>query len=191
MRSRQKFSAFRVTFIALSRDFHPKFVLSCPALVARRVRTGVAAVVTALILAGSADTAGDATLRSAESSLLAVMNQVRIAHGLRPLRADMRLESAARAHSRRMLRTGTFAHGAFNTRIRRAGVRAPRIGENLAWSAGSLSRARTIVQMWLASPAHRANLLRPGYRIVGVGAINGRFNGQRRALMVTTDFAGR
>ena len=36
-----------------------------------------------------------------------------------------------------------------------------------------------------------ANLLRPGYRIVGVGAVTGCFNGQRHTLMVTTDFAGR
>jgi uncharacterized protein YkwD len=118
------------------------------------------------------------------------MNQVRVAHGLRPLKADMRLENAARGHSRRMLRTGTFAHGAFSARIRRAGVRAPRVGENLAWSSG-IARARAIVQMWLASPSHRANLLRPGYRIVGVGAITGCFNGQRHTLMITTDFAGR
>lgn len=151
----------------------------------------MAAVVTALILAGSAQAAVTATLTKSESSLLAVMNQVRMAHGLRPLKADARLEGAARRHSRSMLRTGTFSHGAFNTRIRRAGVHAPRVGENLAWGAGAFARARMIVQMWLASPSHRANLLRPGYRLVGVGAIKGCFNGQRRALMVTTDFAGR
>jgi len=112
-------------------------------------------------------------------------------HGLRPLRADRRLEAAARGHSRVMLRTGTFAHGAFNTRIRRVGVRAPRVGENLAWGAGAYSQARLIVQMWMASPAHRANLLHAGYRIVGVGAVRGVFNGQRGTLMITTDFAGR
>lgn len=151
----------------------------------------MAVVVTALILAGTADAAATSNLTRSESALLTVMNQVRAAHGLRPLRADLRLETAARRHSRRMLRTGTFAHGAFNARIRRVGVRAPRVGENLAWSAGALARAQTIVQMWLASPSHRANLLRPGYRIVGVGAVTGCFNGQRHTLMVTTDFAGR
>jgi len=90
-----------------------------------------------------------------------------------------------------MLRTGTFSHGAFSTRIRRVGVRAPRVGENLAWGAGAFVRAQMIVQMWMASPAHRANLLHPGYGMVGVGAVKGCFNGQRGALMVTTDFAGR
>lgn len=149
------------------------------------------AVVTALLLAGTAEAGVTAALTRSESSLLSAMNQVRVAHGLRPLRADGRLEVAARGHSRSMLRTGSFSHGAFSARIRRIGVRAPRVGENLAWSAGALAAARTIVQMWLASPAHRANLLRPGYRIVGVGAIRGCFNGRRHTLMVTTDFAGR
>jgi uncharacterized protein YkwD len=151
----------------------------------------VAAVVTALTLAGVADATTTATLTRSESSLLTAMNEARVANGLRPLRADMRLELAARAHSSKMLRTGTFFHGAFNARIRRTGVNARRVGENLAWGQGSLSAARSIVAMWLASPPHRANLLHPGYRIVGVGALRGCFAGHRHTLMVTTDFAGR
>jgi uncharacterized protein YkwD len=70
-------------------------------------------------------------------------------------------------------------------------VRAPRVGEDLAWGTGRLSRARAIVRMWLASPSHRANLLHPGYRMVGVGALRGTFDGCSGALMITTDFAGR
>jgi len=151
----------------------------------------VAAVATALTMAGAADAASTASLTRSESSLLSAMNAVRVAHGLRPLRADGRLERAARGHSSYMLRTGTFAHGAFASRIRRVGIRAPRVGENLAWSSGSLTAARAIVSMWMASPEHRANLLHPGYRSVGVGALRGAFDGQSNALMVTTDFAGR
>jgi uncharacterized protein YkwD len=151
----------------------------------------VAAVVTALTLAGAADATSTATLTHAESSLLTAMNEARQAHGLRPLRADARLERAARAHSSKMLRTGTFTHGAFYARIRGSGVRARRVGENLAWGQGPLGVARSIVSMWLASPEHRANLLHPGYRIVGVGALRGCFDGRRHTLMVTTDFAGR
>ena len=151
----------------------------------------MAAAVTALILAGAAHAASTATLTRAESSLLTAMNEARQANGLRPLRADSRLERAARAHSSKMLRTGSFYHGAFSARIRRTGVRAPRVGENLAWGQGSLGVARSIVSMWLASPEHRANLLHPGYRIVGVGALRGCFDGRRHTLMVTTDFAGR
>jgi uncharacterized protein YkwD len=71
------------------------------------------------------------------------------------------------------------------------GVRAPRLGENLAWGMGRRSRARAIVRMWLASPGHRRNLLDGGYRLVGVGALRGNFSGRQGALMITTDFAGR
>jgi uncharacterized protein YkwD len=130
-------------------------------------------------------------LTTDELSLLGAMNQVRAEHGLRPLRSDGRLERAARAHSARMLRINRIFHGAFSVRIRGVGVRDPRVGENLAWSTGSLARARAIVRAWLASPRHRANLLRPGYRIVGVGALRGNFAGYRGAVMITTDFAGR
>ena len=151
----------------------------------------MAAVVTALVLAGAGNAASTASLTRAESSLLGAMNEARVAHGLRPLRADPRLERAARSHSSWMMRTGTFFHGAFAARIRRVGVQAPRIGENLAWGQGSYALAQAMVRMWLASPEHRANLLHPGYQTVGVGALRGCFDGHRGALMVTTDFAGR
>jgi uncharacterized protein YkwD len=132
-----------------------------------------------------------ATPTRSEVSILKVMNEVRAAHGLRPLRLDGRLQRAARGHSRTMIRTGQFFHGAFTSRIRSTGVKAPRVGENLAWGVGVLSRARAIVNMWLASPEHRANLLHAGYRTVGVGALRGRFDGYSGALVITTDFAGR
>jgi uncharacterized protein YkwD len=90
-----------------------------------------------------------------------------------------------------MLHAGVFFHGAFTARIRGVGVHAPRVGENLAWGAGRLSRARAIVRRWMASPGHRENLLHPGYRLVGVGALRGSFSGYPAALMITTDFAGR
>jgi uncharacterized protein YkwD len=143
--------------------------------------------VAALILVGEAQ---PAPVTHAESSLLTAMNEVRLAHHVRPLHADTRLERAARAHSSKMLRTGLFFHGAFNARIRGVGVRAPRIGENLAWAAGRLSPARAVVRMWMASPEHRRNLLDPGFSIVGVGALRGTFSGRPGTLMVTTDFAG-
>ena len=162
-------------------------------LVARRVLTEVAVIVALLMVAGVevAQAARTAALSQSESSLLSAMNNARVHAGLAPLRLDTRLEAAARAHTREMLATNTFAHGAFANRIRSVGVRAPRIGENLAWGTGGLSAARAIVSMWLASPEHRANLLHPGYRLVGVGALSGCFDGRRHTLMVTTDFAGR
>ena len=128
---------------------------------------------------------------AAELALLQAMNEARHAHGVAPLRIDGRLQRTAGRHSLAMLRTNTFSHGAFARRIRRAGVRARRIGENLAWAVGALAEAHSVVNLWLASPEHRANLLRPGYRTVGVGERVGTFGGYAGAAVITTDFAGR
>ena len=150
----------------------------------------MAAVVTALILAGAADAASTATLTQAESSLLTAMNEVRLANGVQPLRADSRLERAARAHSSKMLRTGSFYHGAFNARIRRTGVRAPRVGENLAWGTGRSGEARAVLRIWLRSPWHRENMLNRRFHRVGLAMPVGRFAGFRYTRMVTADFSG-
>ena len=131
-----------------------------------------------------------ATPTRAELALLNAMNEARSARGLAALRIDPRLERAARRHSRAMLRTDRLAHGPFATRIHRAGVRARRVGENLAWGVGPVAEAHAIVNMWLSSPEHRANLLRTGYRTVGVGIRVGSFEGHDGASVVTTDFAG-
>ena len=43
----------------------------------------------------------------------------------------------------------------------------------------------------MKSPPHRRNLLRPGFRRVGVGAMMATFSGASGARVVTADFAGR
>jgi uncharacterized protein YkwD len=90
-----------------------------------------------------------------------------------------------------VVRTGTFAHGSFQRRLAGFGVRGPKVGENLGWGIGWRKTAQGIVAGWLASPSHRANLLRPGFRRVGVGRVVGTFAGHGGAAVVTADFAGR
>jgi uncharacterized protein YkwD len=46
------------------------------------------------------------------------------------------------------------------------------------------------VRGWLASPGHRANLLRPGWTRIGIGARVGAFRGYSGVTVVTADFAG-
>lgn len=130
------------------------------------------------------------SLTSSENALLQAVNVVRAARMLAPLTIDPRLELAARSHSYDMLRRHYFAHGSFASRLISFHVRGPRIGENLAWGTGRVNPA-TAVGWWLASPEHRANLLRPGYRRIGLGAPVGRYVGSRRATVITADFAGR
>ena len=119
------------------------------------------------------------------------MNAARAQHGLRPLRVDGALVVAARRHTTDMLRRTYFSHGNFSARIRTFHARGPVFGENLAWGTGSYATAQSMVAQWLASPPHRANLLRPGFSRVGIGAGVGTFAGAGGATVVTADFAGR
>jgi uncharacterized protein YkwD len=157
----------------------------------RHICAGLLVLLAALALAQAATPAPQATtLTLRERSLLSAVNGVRSAHGLRALRVDGALQRAARNYSATMLRTGRFAHGAMGQRLAAHGVRGPRYGENLAWAVGSSAAARRIVASWMASPGHRANLLRAGWRRIGIGAIRGAFQGYDGATVVTADFAG-
>jgi uncharacterized protein YkwD len=138
-----------------------------------------------------APAAGARTQSSTATSLLRTVNHTRTAHGLRPLRIDTRLVRAARSHSLEMLRGNVFTHGDFHGRMVAFHVLGPTAGENLAWGNGSYARPGTIVAEWLASPEHRANLLRPGWTRIGIGLARGTFLGNGGATVVTADFAGR
>ena len=43
------------------------------------------------------------------------------------------------------------------------------IGENIAWGSGALATPRAIVNGWMHSPGHRANILRASFRDIGIG----------------------
>ena len=140
-------------------------------------------------LLGPAAGAQARTSSSSEASLLQTMNSVRTGHGLAPLRVDVRLLRAARGHSADMLHRQYFAHGSVAGRALAQGARGPVFGEDLAWGTGVT--AQWVVDQWLASPAHRAVMLRPGFRRVGIGISFGTLAGHGGAAVVTADFAGR
>jgi uncharacterized protein YkwD len=147
-----------------------------------------AAVFCALLVTSSSLAA---RLSPAETGLLRAVNATRAAHGLGTLQVDSTLTLAARSHSRDMLRGNYFAHGAFTARMLGFHVQGAFAGENLAWGNGAYASAGTIVSEWLASPEHRANLLRPGFTRIGIGATQGTFLGRSGATVLTADFAGR
>ena len=151
-----------------------------------RVFVGVLLVATALAPAAQATTTA---MSQKERTLLSVVNDVRAVHNLAPLAVDRKLLAAARGHSETMIREDVFTHGSFFERLAQSGAQGPAFGENLAWGTSRM-RARTIVRMWMESPGHRANLLRPGWRRVGIGARIGSFLGHNGAIVVTADFAG-
>lgn len=128
-------------------------------------------------------TSGGVAPRPTELAIVRVMNSVRASNGVPALRVGQALTRAARAHSVDMARRGYFDHGPFVQRLRRFGVRARYVGENLASGTQPLSAA-AIVQMWIASPPHRQNLLDRAFRRVGVGVAGG------STRLITADFAG-
>jgi len=91
---------------------------------------------------------------------------------------------------------GSFSHtpcGApFSRTFQQAGYGLASIGENLAWATGGLAAPQSIVNAWLASPAHRANLLSGRWRDAGVAVINApSFAGQRNVRIWVLEFGSR
>ncbi|MEA2292169.1 MAG: hypothetical protein QOF17_1189 [Solirubrobacteraceae bacterium] len=137
---------------------------------------------------------GSPRLDPGERSLIRAINGQRRANGLRKVRAAAGLSRAADFHSKEMLAGDYFAHpsrngGAFDRRIRRF-ARGRAVGETLAMMSSCRGMSGTVIGMWMNSPSHRAIILSPSFRRVGVGRRSGRLGGGR-ACMVTADFASR
>lgn len=141
---------------------------------------GPASAATGCASAGG-PTATASTVQLADAALCLV-NQERSRRGLKPLRLNRRLAAAARAHAADMNRRGYFSHdtaggGTFVDRIKKAGYVPqrvlPSLGEDLAWGSGDLGSPREIVQAWMQSPGHRANILSRKFREGGMGVAFG------------------
>jgi uncharacterized protein YkwD len=152
--------------------------------------TWAAAIVAAALLAALHAPAGhaDVALSGREQAFLAAINRTRAEHGLGGVVLDGGLVDAARAHSSDMVAHGYFEHGAFWRRLESVGATRGTIGEILGWDAHPGAAVAEIVWMWLRSPEHRAVLLNPVYREIGVGVADGRFRGYPNTVVVTADF---
>jgi len=153
----------------------------------KHIRIGLCGFFAAFAVIPAAEAAA---LSPKERTLLETVNDVRAAHDLRPLQVDATLVRAARDYSTTMIRRDIFTHGALGPRLAGYGARGTLFGENLAWGVGRKASARSIVSSWLASPGHRANLLRPTWERIGIGSRTGNFLGYAGATVVTADFAG-
>jgi uncharacterized protein YkwD len=120
-------------------------------------------------------------LQLIRSAVLCLINRVRAQHGETPLGVDHRLERAAEEHSQELIADNYFAHVSPTgvtpvDRIRATGyVPGPSvgyvIGENLAWGTLSLATPQAIVNAWVASPGHLANILEAQYKDTGIGVV--------------------
>ena len=122
----------------------------------------------------SADPEG-ADLGAIKATILCLLNQERSGAGLPPLHANGALAKAAKGWANRMVAARFFAHESGNStllsRIKRTGyIRGSwSIGENIAWGSGALSTPRAIVNGWMHSPGHRANIMHGAFRDIGIG----------------------
>jgi uncharacterized protein YkwD len=139
--------------------------------------------------------ARSAGLDRTERKVVKLVNRIRARHGLKRLHACASLARAASNHTSDILRTDVLSHASSDgtpmaTRVRRY-TGAAWVGENVAavWG-GKGSAARKVVRMWMASPGHRAVLLSPTGRRIGVGKRVGKMGSVRRAVF-TADLASR
>jgi uncharacterized protein YkwD len=107
-------------------------------------------------------------------AVLSAVNQFRADHQLPPVRLDPRLNQVAQAHADFMAANRTLSHtGANGTdpsqRLTGVGYRWNCIAENVA--TGQVT-AEEVVQDWMNSPMHRANLLKVAVTDIGVGYNN-------------------
>lgn len=144
-----------------------------------------------------------AALSSLESGVLADINAFRAKHHLSRLRLNAALTRAAREHSSQMAARGYFAHesadgSAFWRRIQgfysSSRWQFWSVGENLLWSSPNVDPGAAL-DLWLASPEHRKNLMTAKWQEIGVSAVHvaqapGTFAG-RDVTIVTTDFGVR
>lgn len=102
-------------------------------------------------------------------------NRERARAGLPPLAVDSLLVTAAQAHSADMVARDFYSHTAPDgsrpwDRATAAGSACRTIGENIACGQRS---AAEVVEGWMNSPGHRANILEPGFTHIGVGFAGG------------------
>ena len=158
---------------------------------------------TAALPAGAVPGGRAVPMQSLEAGVLADVNALRRAHGMGALRLSPALSNAARQHSMEMATRGYFAHNSangvsFDKRIARfysiGFNHFWSVGENLLWSSPDVDPPRAVT-MWMNSPEHRANLLNPAWREIGLSGLHldaapGAYGGQAVTIL-TADFGVR
>jgi uncharacterized protein YkwD len=162
----------------------------------RHTLIAIVAVIGALVIPSTAAAAGErpapvasaASVAGQETTMRHLINQVRRQHGLKPLATVRALQASAARKNSRILACNSFSHtpcgDAFSREFRATGYYRGNaaIGENLAWGSGASSTPRAILRSWMASPAHRRNILTRSWRHQGIKLTFGKLGGHRVAL---------
>ena len=103
------------------------------------------------------------------SQVVALVNAERAKYGLSALKVDSRVQQAAQVRAAETVQS--FSHtrpngSSFSTALTEAGVSYTRSGENIAYGQ---STPQQVVQAWMNSSGHRANILNESFTTIGVG----------------------
>lgn len=103
--------------------------------------------------------------------ILNLTNQFRASNGLAALTIDLNLTKAAQQYSQDMALYDFFSHTGKNgstaqSRALSAGYESGYVGENIA---AGYTTPKEVVDGWISSTGHRANLLNPSYNEIGIG----------------------
>ncbi len=109
--------------------------------------------------------------RDFEREVVRLINEIRADYGLSPLTENWELSRVARYKSRDMSTLGYFSHtsptyGTPFEMIKSFGLTYRTAGENIARGYKS---AEAVVNGWMNSSGHRANILNANFRYIGVG----------------------
>jgi uncharacterized protein YkwD len=111
------------------------------------------------------------------------VNQIRWRAGLRRVGDDAHLARYASTRSAAMAAERVLSHRGWDRGLRGAGFTEGAIGENVAYN---YETADDVMEAWMRSPGHRANILEPLFRRIGVGCVID----DRGHRWWTQDFAG-
>lgn len=108
-----------------------------------------------------------------ESQVVELTNQERAKNGLQPLQVDNELSKVAREKSRDMATNGYFDHnspsyGSPFDMMKSFGISYRTAGENIAQGQRT---PQEVVNAWMNSPGHRANILNGEFTHIGVGYV--------------------
>jgi uncharacterized protein YkwD len=112
-------------------------------------------------------------------AVICLVNAERAARGLPALREAALLDVAAGRFAAQMVALRFFGHVApdgsgLDDRVAATGYAAANAGENIGEGAGAgASSPAAMVATWMDSAPHRANILDPGFRDAGAGAVLG------------------
>lgn len=125
------------------------------------------------------------------ASVLELLNDYRGLHGLAPLNEDPRLDQAANDRFRDMEEQEYYGHEGPDGRspfswLRPHGYDFAMAGENLA---SGFETAPLLVDSWMESTGHRANILSAQFEDAGIAVIDGKPNGRATGKTVVVIFA--